>query len=145
MTDKNQSEITHAIDELWNEYSLNTDSLSKVCRQLAFAEGGLCWFFKTPQSTFPSQIINVLFFLILYFLLDAFQYLISAVLYKNLAKYYEKRNENNLLKNKNDVKRPACINFPAKICFILKIVSLSYASLLLIKYFINIQLINFCL
>jgi calcineurin-like phosphoesterase family protein len=70
-----------------------------------------------------------LFFLILYFLLDVFQYLISSILYRTLAKHYERKNENHLLKSKRDIIRPACINIPARLCFILKISFLIHAGI----------------
>jgi hypothetical protein len=54
MFPKDRSEIQKRIDKLfWAPYSSQTITLSNICRQLAFAEGGICFFFIKPAGYQP--------------------------------------------------------------------------------------------
>ncbi|OAI49228.1 hypothetical protein AYO45_00585 [Gammaproteobacteria bacterium SCGC AG-212-F23] len=129
-----KNKIEGEIDDLWEKYATNTGFLSKVSRQLAYAQGGLCWFFKTPYGTFSPSILVILCCLIGYFFLDVFQYFFTACLYWWFANFYAKRNDKQLIGSEKDIKLPYWINWPGKICLVLKIVLLGIASFLLIKY-----------
>lgn len=85
-----RSKIKTAIEkEIWSVYNSNTSILSGICRQLAFAEGGVCWFFKSPTGQLSAEVIFILKFLILFFAFDALQYFFAAAIYWLVAKYYE--------------------------------------------------------
>lgn len=55
-------------EKFWDVYASNTGTLSSICRQLAFAEGGICWFY-IQDSSFTPSIKLILTFLILFLLL----------------------------------------------------------------------------
>lgn len=133
---ENANKIKSAIDELWGEYIVNTTILSTVCRQLAFGEGAVCWFFKNSSGNLPIDIKNILLFLVLYFISDVLQYLTSTIIYWNYAKFYEYKNNKQFLKNEDDITKPEWINAPSRAFFILKIFFLGIASFLLIGYFV---------
>lgn len=133
---KIKQEIEDKIKSLWNEYSINTRSLSNVCRKIAFGEGAICWIFKYKNSELPENIKYILFLLVLFLLFDALQYLTTAILYWCFAKYYEEKNSLNQLKKKDDVSKPAWINFPSKLCSTIKIGYLGIATYSLTTYII---------
>lgn len=85
-----KKEIEQFINRGYEEIDFYSSQLSKILRQLAFAEGALFWFCKEKfnSSTF---LIGVGFaFLLFYFLFDAKQYL-SGLLHfkKQTAKFYD--------------------------------------------------------
>ena len=59
-------------EKFWDVYASNTGALSSICRQLAFAEGGICWFY-IQDSSFTIEIKLILTFLLLFFIADASQ------------------------------------------------------------------------
>ncbi len=79
------------IGELWEEYRLYTKELTKTGRRLAFAAGAICWFFKTPEMTFPAPIYFAFLFLVLFFFLDIMQLLVGALTLKYWLKYKERQ------------------------------------------------------
>lgn len=128
-------------DTFWKPYDINTICVSQICRQLAFGEGAICWLFKEPNQTlivFPESIIWALTFLVLYFILDIFQYLFATVLYYSAAKFCEYLCEIDVIKTEEDVKSPPGINFLPKLCFYLKLISLLLASLFILSNFPNL-------
>jgi len=104
---KNNDEIKDKIkSRFWLVYNKNTSTLSSICRQLAFAEGGICWFFLTFEgscisnvSRIPIEIKIILIFLVLFFIFDALQYLILATYNKIFAEFYEQKLEEEVIKN----------------------------------------------
>jgi len=64
-----KEEIEREINnKFWAVYTKNTKTLSSICRQLAFAEGGICWFYL-QGSNFSIDIKLILTFLLLFLLL----------------------------------------------------------------------------
>ncbi|WP_454784687.1 hypothetical protein [Legionella sp. WA2024007413] len=122
--------------KFWAVYSDNTKTLSSICRQLAFGEGGVCWFF-IQEAYFSFEIKLILTFLLLFFVADAGQYLFLATNNKKQAEFYEELLNRNdpVITNKEQVQRPIKINSAGNICFGLKLISLAIASLLLIATF----------
>lgn len=123
----------------WSVYESNTTILSNICRQLAFAEGGICWFFKTPasQSCFSNEVSSILMLLVVFFLIDGMQYLANSMIYGGAALYYECKNNKGLLKNIRDVDRKHSMNILPLILFFIKLIFLSIASCLIIKLLIK--------
>jgi len=61
--DEESKKIHQAIhDKFWNDYIVNTASLSQVCRQLAFGEERLAGFLKPPQQLFRNLFIQFYYF-----------------------------------------------------------------------------------
>lgn len=135
---KNVKEIENEIsNKFWNVYSRNTTTLSSICRQLAFAEGGICWFFLRVEQLpkIPLDIKIILMFLVLFFIFDACQYFVLSIYNKIIASIYEKLLSDGLLTNKNDVTRPPWINYPGNFCFGMKLFCIGIASFFLIGKF----------
>lgn len=131
---KEKDEIKAAInEEIWSIYDSNTTTLSGICRQLAFAEGGICWFFKSSTCQLSPDVIFILKFLILFFVLDASQYFLAAAIYWLVAKYYECRNARGQIKKSEEIVRKGWMNRVSSLLFLAKIVFLSIASYYTIK------------
>jgi hypothetical protein len=115
-------------------YREHTRILSSTCRQLALGEGGLCWLFKsfTYGQCISYQANIVLVLLVLFFLFDAAQYLISSGLYKNKAEEYNEKISKGEIKNVSQLTEPPSINKPGSVCFIIKLSILVFASIYLI-------------
>lgn len=92
-----EEQVTHA----HNESVKYTEILSTICRQISFADGALFWFVKTELKISIFLILVGYIFLILYFLLDLFQYLIGYITYKNKALDWEKDLINGIGNEKN--------------------------------------------
>lgn len=140
---KTEEEIKNEIEDsiknkFWDVYACNTSSLSSICRQLAFAEGGICWFY-IKDSHFPMEIKLILTFLLLFFISDACQYYFLAANNKKQAEFYEDllNRKEPVITNKNQIQRPITINSSGNIFFGIKLFSIAIASFLLIaKFFI---------
>lgn len=132
---KIKEEIEASIKEkFWDVYACNTSSLSSICRQLAFAEGGICWFYL-QNSTFSIEIKLILTFLLLFFVADASQYYFLAENNKKQAEFYEDLLNREIITTKEQVQRPMEINSSGNICFRLKLFLIAIASLLLMGKF----------
>ncbi len=121
-------------------YREHTRILSSTCRQLALGEGGLCWLFKsfTYGQCISYQVNIVLVLLVLFFLFDAAQYLISSVLYKNKAEEYNEKISKNEIKNVSQLIESPSINKPGSVCFIIKLSILFFESIYLIFLILKI-------
>jgi hypothetical protein len=129
LEDNSKNDIASAInEEIWSIYNSNTQTLSNICRQIAFAEGGICWFYKLPLYPLPSNVVLILKFLVWFFLLDALQYFIAVTLYWLVAKHYECRNKQKLLKKPSEVVRTWWMNRPSSVLFLAKIICLTFSS-----------------
>lgn len=85
-------------DHFWSVRNSSAQTLSSTCRQLALGEGGLCWLIKSSPlySSISCATNMVLIALVLFFIFDAMQYLISSIKYHDLADKYD-----NEILNKN--------------------------------------------
>jgi len=124
-----ENEIKTAInEEIWSIYDSNTKILSGICRQLAFAEGGICWFFKSSSCQLSQDVIFILKFLIIFFALDAAQYFLAVIIYWFVAKYYECCNSRRLIKNSKEIDRSGWMSRGSSLLFLAKIVFIAIAS-----------------
>jgi hypothetical protein len=136
LTPKEKEDLYKYIDKtIWSIHQRDTKILSNTCRQLALAEGGMCWvIISSSYLNFkPYQMNLILLYLLLFFIFDALQYLTTSVLYKRFAKSYNKKVEENKIKDIQNIKLPNWVNSPANVFFILKIMILLSSSLLLIS------------
>ena len=128
--------IVKAIKEnFWNVYESHTIILSNICRQLAFAEGGICWFYiSSPNSAcHNTHISSIFFYLICFFIVDAVQYLANSIIYATAAYYFECKNNQNKVKNVRDVDRRHSMNIIPLILFVSKLVLISKSSYMIIQ------------
>lgn len=127
-------------DHFWSVRNFSAQTLSSTCRQLALAEGGLCWLIKSSASysLISCQTNGVLIALVLFFIFDAMQYLISSIKYHDLAERYDHEILNKNITKIEELKEPKKINRTANIFFTIKLFILSAASLTLIYLILKI-------
>lgn len=106
--------------ELWDTYSFYTEELTKYSRQLAFAGAAICWFFKTPEVTFPKVISIALGLIVLFFILDIMQYFVSAHLLRWWIRKEEIRKWQAEKTIQGEYDKPWWVDSPAFIFFNLK-------------------------
>ncbi|MEW8058542.1 MAG: hypothetical protein AB2787_03645 [Candidatus Thiodiazotropha endolucinida] len=118
-------------EELWKSYDSYTSELTKYSRQLAFAGAAICWFFKSPEVTFPKPIIVSLAFIISFFIFDILQYFVSA----HLLRWWTRKEEKKMWVKENTIEgeyhKPWWIDSPAFVFFNIK-------ALMLFAAFISI-------
>lgn len=131
--------IKSQINDEWKEYEIYTDKVSSVCRQLAYAEGGVLWIIFNAN---PNKAIFFGFlFLILYFICDAIQYYSGMRSHYKLAKEHQKKYERDREKLKlADVKKSSSTNRTVKQFFYAKLVFIGIASFMFIGLFTNVFL-----
>jgi hypothetical protein len=66
-------------EKLWESYRGYSRDLTEHSRKLAFAAAAICWFFRSPDVTFPTAILWSLGLLVVYFILDVMHYLWGAI------------------------------------------------------------------
>jgi hypothetical protein len=135
------------LETAWNNYKELNALFSANSRQLAFAIGTLCWFFRTEVKisgctdiNFPPFIVTALLFIVLFFLSDLSQYLYQTVVLRKHLKSEERRilkitNEltaNTIIQNPDSLYKPAIV----LLCF--KTTALYIAGFLLLSHFIKI-------
>lgn len=80
--------------ELWKSYSEYTSEATKQARQLAFGGTAICWFFRSAEVTFPPLIALAMLVFILYFAVDAVQYITAALQLRRWTRGEENRQWN---------------------------------------------------
>lgn len=130
--------LEHRIKELfWDEYKKSTSTFSSICRQLAFAEGGICWLFKTQGQKLPLIFLITLTFLVVFFILDAWQYHEISRTYRKCARKYEKEVEEGRITAVTEIYKDTGTNKSSKRLFNAKLYVLSGASVFLIIGFLK--------
>jgi hypothetical protein len=131
--------VRSQINREWKEYETYTDKVSTVCRQLAYAEGGILWIVFNINSN--RCIFLVFLFLILYFIFDVIQYYIGMRNYYKLAQEHQKKYERDGEKLKvADIEKPSSTNRTEKQCLYVKLILIGIASVLFIGLLINVFL-----
>jgi hypothetical protein len=125
------------ISELWKSYEFYTQGLTDHSRKLAFAAAAICWFFKTPQVSFPPSIIRALLCIVSFFFLDIGHYLLGAFLIRIWIRKQEKRiwKEESKLADAI-VDKPAWLDTLPAILFLLKIIVLLISFCFIVYEFI---------
>ena len=118
-------------EKLWEQYQYYTRDLTEHSRKLAFAVAAICWFFKTPDITFPPAIFWSLALLVCFFVFDVLQYSTGAFTVRLFLEYHEKLHYENTHTELSEVPKPRWVDYPATFCFIVKTLFLlaSFAAL----------------
>lgn len=124
------------ISEVWKTYEFYTEKLTEQGRKLAFAIAAICWFFKTPEITFPEYILYSLLFVVSFLLFDLLQYLIGALLNGVYARYQEIKMWKQKHTIMGDIEKPAWIDKPVVTLFIIKNVILVISGWFLVLEFL---------
>ena len=77
------------LSSIWDQYTSYTKTVSEQARKLAFAGAAVCWFFRTPEATFPILILIALLLIVVFFLADLGQYIFAAQRYRTFAREQE--------------------------------------------------------
>ena len=125
------------LSEVWKTYDFYTEKLTEQGRKLAFAIAAICWFFKTPEVTFPQDILLSLVFVVSFLLFDVLQYLIGALLTGGWARSREKKMWKEKGTVEGEIDKPAWLDKPVKGLFLLKNASLLFSGWFLISEFFS--------
>lgn len=117
--------------EAWAQYKEYSQTTSEIARKFAFAGVAICWFFKSEENKFPDMVLFALILLVVFFLLDLLQYLVSSFIYKNWIRKEEIKRWEQTGKIEGDYYNPTWIDIPAFIFFIGKVFVLLTAFILI--------------
>lgn len=123
--------------EAWEQYKEYSQTTSEIARKFAFAGVAICWFFKLEDNKFPQIVLYALLLLVVFFISDLLQYLISSFLYKWWIRKEEIKKWEQTGKIEGEFFNPNWIDIPAYIFFISKI-TLLLVSYILIGYWLFI-------
>jgi hypothetical protein len=115
------------LSEIREAYEDVSRTLSKINRQLAFAGIGIVWLFritdKTGNTTIDSGMLIPLLCFAVSFACDLLQYL-----YLSIAWYfYYWRKHSNGVAEDAEVHEPECVNIPAWILLVVKVIIMMFA------------------
>ena len=110
--------------EVWNSYNFYTSEVTKHGRYLGFSGVAICWFFKTPEITFPNLILSSLIFLVVFFCLDITQYYVAAMRLKEWMQQKESEQEKVTGSIEGDYWPPKELDNPSFLLFKLKLLVL---------------------
>jgi hypothetical protein len=105
---------------LWEEYQHYTRDLTEHSRKLAFAVAAICWFFKTPEITFPPAILWSLALLVCFFVFDVLHYFVGAFTVRFFLEYHEKAHYGETGELPKEIFKPRWVDRPATFFFVIK-------------------------
>jgi hypothetical protein len=111
-------------EDLWKSYEVYTKTLSDTSRQLGFAAAAICWFFKTPQHSFPGHILLALGFVVVFFVADILQYLLGAIFLRTWTRFHEKKKWKETGKIEGDYLKPSWLDYPSYLMWWAKVLAL---------------------
>lgn len=124
------------LEDARDNYYFHTGKVSDIVRQLALGAIAIVWIFRSGEGTtfaVPSSLLFPLKLVITGLALDLLQYAFGAALWG----IFQWRRERSGISEADDFKAPSSINWPALVCFWLKVVAISYAYWLLLVYLAN--------
>jgi hypothetical protein len=107
-------------EKLWDDYQYYTRDVTENSRRLAFAVAAICWFFRTPESTFPPAILWSLALLVCFFISDVLQYLSAAFTLRRFLEHQEEKHLSKQGELPQKVTKPRWVDYPATLFFIVK-------------------------
>ena len=110
--------------ELWGEYQYCTRDVTENSRKLAFAVAAICWFFRTPESTFPPVVLWSLALVVCFFLFDVLQYLSAAFTLRQFLEHEEAKHHEATGELVEELVKPRWVDYPSTVFFIIKTVFL---------------------
>jgi hypothetical protein len=116
-----------------------TAKASEIIRQLAFGGIAIIWLFKTTingKDVIDRFLIYPLAVLALTLLIDLFQYLLGAIIWKRFFRREEQKRERNNVKDA-DVRAPKKLSAPLYILFGLKSILMLTSYILIVIFLFN--------
>lgn len=123
------------VERLWDRYVEYTADLTEHARKLAFAAAAICWFFKSPDITFPPAIQWALVFLVLFFICDVLHYAGGAITLRLYLEREEKKHWEKHHTELNEVLKPRWVDTTATTFALVKTLMLLIAFGCLITEF----------
>jgi len=117
--------------EVWNQYKEYSQTTSEISRKFAFAGIAICWLFRDHNNDFPTLVMIAIIFLLIFFLFDLLQYLISTLLLKRWIRKEEIKMWESTGELDGNYNKPTWIDIPAFSFFIIKLLSLIISFFLL--------------
>src|ERR1700730_6361806 len=105
-------------EQLWERYVEYTRDVTEHSRKLAFGTAAICWFFKSPQITFPPAILWCLGLLVIFFVFDVLHNFCAAFTLRWFLEYHEKKHWNETHQELKKVKNPRWVDYPATMFFV---------------------------
>lgn len=99
--------------EIWESYYFYTGEVTKHARYLGFSGIAICWFFKSPEITFPTFILSALIALAVYFVLDLAQYYIAAMRLRGWMQQQETEREEKTGGTEGEYWPPKSLDLPS--------------------------------
>lgn len=126
-------------ETLWEQYGEYTRDVTANSRKLAFAVAAICWFFKTPEITFPPATLGCLALLVVFFICDILHYVIAAFTLRRFLEAEEKKHWNETGEELINVLKPRWVDYPATFFFVAKtLVLLTSFGMLATEFFYRI-------
>jgi hypothetical protein len=125
------------LEQAWSHYTDYTKDFTTQSRKVAFALGAGCWFFRTPEATFPYWVLWSLVVLVGFFVFDLAQDLIALCLLRRWLREQEKEiyDRTGNLDHETEVEKPWWLDWPSFLFFLIKTVMLLLAVVCLILHF----------
>jgi len=117
--------------EVWSQYKEYSQSTSDISRKMAFGGIAVCWLFRDQNTGFPQLVFSSLIFLLIFFLFDLLQYLITTLLLKKWIRKEEIKMWEAVGAIEGNYQKPTWVDLPAFSFFIIKIIALIISFILL--------------
>lgn len=127
------------LTEVWSTYEEYTKELTQHSRKLGFTGVAVCWLLRTEAFDFPAPVLWALLLIVIFFVLDACQYGIGAVIHYRLASRTEDEAEVEGVRELRDLdveKRKGFDRLP-RLLFIIKLAALSTSYFILLIQIID--------
>ena len=134
------------IKDAWDSYKDYTEISSTNSRKLAFTAGVICWVFRSPDNTFPEEILFAIIFIVGFFIADLLQYIAASI----ILFFWTRNQERN--KHVNDIPiedveislSPTLDVFPRSL-FYIKIALLFMAYIYIMRHVLGIHYSGSCI
>lgn len=134
--EKSKEKIEASISHSYAETVGYSNELSKICRQLAFAEGALFWFSKQNLGSSITFLIIGFSILLMYFLFDALQYLAGLLKFQSQADQKYRDYKVNKIYDEDNYEIPYKFHL-TDLFFYIKLIMIFLSSITLIYAFLN--------
>lgn len=135
-TEDTKAKIEGSICHSYSEAATYSNELSKICRQLAFAEGALFWFSKQNLGSSTTFLIIGFSILLMYFLFDALQYLSGLLKFQSQADQKYRDYKVNKIYDEDNYEIPYEFHL-TDLFFYIKLIMILLSSITLIYAFLN--------
>ena len=120
--------------EIWQHYAEYTDKVTSIARKLGFAAIAVIWVIGGSTTNLTASLRYALLVVVLYFMMDLFQFFVGSLIMRRWIRNTEKF----LWKEKKSIEgnyqKPAWLDIPSYILWLLKILILFFGYFLIGVY-----------